>query len=107
MSMTDRNILLDILDTHGDTLQQVALLAYLNRGEEAKPFLQATTAVKVGQAMYKHFSKTDAVDAARAETIQSIAAYVKDNPQAKPSEIQTKVDEEISLFKLKLKILGV
>jgi hypothetical protein len=41
------NILLDILNTHGDTLQQMALLAYLNKGEQAKPFLQATTAVKV------------------------------------------------------------
>ena len=43
----EKNILLEILNTHGDTLQQVALLAYLNKGEQAKPFLQATTALKV------------------------------------------------------------
>ena len=41
------NMLLDILNNHGDTLQQVALLAYLSKGEDAKPFLQATTAAKV------------------------------------------------------------
>jgi hypothetical protein len=52
--------------------------------------------------VYKHFSKTDAIDAAREETIQSIAAYVKDHPRARPAEIQTKVEEEIMLFKLKL-----
>ena len=41
------NLFLDILNNHGDTLQQLALLAYLSKGEEAKPFLQATTAAKV------------------------------------------------------------
>ena len=44
------NMLLDILNNHGDTLQQVALLAYLSKGEDAKPFLQATTAAKVNSA---------------------------------------------------------
>ena len=42
-----KNILLDILNNHGDTLQQLSLLAYLSKGDEAKPFLQATTAAKV------------------------------------------------------------
>lgn len=101
------NMLLDILNNHGDTLQQVALLAYLSKGEDAKPFLQATTAAKVCQTVYKHFSKTDEIDAARSETILRIAAYVKDHPRAKPGEIQSKVEEEIALFKLKLKTMGV
>ena len=65
------------------------------------------TAFQVCQAVYKHFSKTEAIDAARTETIQNIAAYVKDHPRARPAEIQTKVEEEIVLFKLKLKALGV
>ena len=42
-----KNMLLDILNNHGDTLQQLALLAYLSKGEQAKPFLQVTTAAKV------------------------------------------------------------
>ena len=62
---------------------------------------------KVCQTVYKHFSKTDEIDAARAETIQRVAAYVKDHPRARPAEIQSKVDEEITLFKLKLTALGV
>ena len=62
---------------------------------------------KVCQTVYKHFSKTDEIDAARAETIQKVAAYVKDHPRARPAEIQSKVDEEIILFKLKLTALGV
>lgn len=102
-----KNMLLDIINNHGDTLQQLALLAYLSKGEQGKPFLQATTAAKVCQTVYKHFSKTEAIDAARTETIQRIAVYVKDHPRARPVEIQSKVEEEITLFKLRLKTLGV
>ena len=57
--------------------------------------------------MHTQFSKTDAIDAARDETIQRIAAYVQNNPETKPEELQSKVEEEIDLFKLKLKRLGV
>ena len=57
--------------------------------------------------MHTQFSKTDTIDAARSETIQRIAAYVKDNPETKPEELQSKVAEEIGLFKLKLQRLGV
>ena len=57
--------------------------------------------------MHTQFSKTDTIDAARSETIQRIAAYVKDNPEIKPEELQSKVAEEIGLFKLKLQRLGV
>lgn len=32
---------------NGDSLQNMALLAYLRQGEEAKPFLEAVTAAKV------------------------------------------------------------
>ena len=49
------NVFLDILNNHGDTLQQLALLAYLSKGEEAKPFLQATTAAKVNTNDDKKF----------------------------------------------------
>jgi hypothetical protein len=36
------------LDKNGDTLQNMALLAYLKQGEEAKPALEAITTAKVG-----------------------------------------------------------
>ena len=36
-----------LLDANGDTLQNMALLAYLRQGEEAKPFLETITAAKV------------------------------------------------------------
>ena len=41
--------------------------------------------------MHTQFFKTDTIDAARSETIQRIAAFVKDNPEAKPEELLSKV----------------
>ena len=38
MSLT--NLLTGMLDQHGDTIQQAALLAYLKQGEEAQPYLE-------------------------------------------------------------------
>ena len=38
MSLT--NLLTGMLDQHGDTMQQAALLAYLKQGEEAQPALE-------------------------------------------------------------------
>ena len=43
------NVFLEILDSHGNTLQQLAQLSYLCKGEEAKPFFQAITAAKVNR----------------------------------------------------------
>ena len=34
-----------LLDQHGDTAQQAALLAYLKQGEEAQPYLEAVLTV--------------------------------------------------------------
>ena len=62
---------------------------------------------QVCQTVYKHFSKEEAIEAARQETIQRVALYVKDHPRARPTEIQSKVEEEINIFKLKLKTMGV
>ncbi len=36
----------NLVDTHGASLQNLALLAYLRKGEEAKPFLEGVTAAR-------------------------------------------------------------
>ena len=40
------------VDKNGDTLQNMALLAYLKKGEEAKPFLETVTTAKVSVEKY-------------------------------------------------------
>ena len=38
--MSVLQLLTGLLDQHGDTAQQAALLAYLRQGEEAQPYLE-------------------------------------------------------------------
>ena len=41
--MSMHQLLTGLLDQHGDTAQQAALLAYLRQGEEAQPYLEVNT----------------------------------------------------------------
>ncbi len=41
--MSMLQLLTGLLDQHGDTAQQAALLAYLRQGEEAQPHLEVNT----------------------------------------------------------------
>jgi hypothetical protein len=56
----------------------------------------------VCHALYKQLSKEDEIEAARAETILRIAAYVKSHPHARPNELRAMLEDEINLFKVKL-----
>ena len=40
--MSLAHLLTGLLDQHGDTVQQAALLAYLKQGEDAQPYLEVT-----------------------------------------------------------------
>ena len=71
-----------LLDQHGDTAQQAALLAYLKQGEEAQPYLEAVLAARLAGTVYRTLSKEDQYEAARNETILSIAKWVKEHPRA-------------------------
>ena len=76
------NIFSGLLDQHGDTVQQAALLAYLKQGEEAQPYLEAVLAARLAGTVYRSLSKEDQYEAARNETILSIAKWVKEHPRA-------------------------
>ena len=41
--MSLAHLLTGLLDQHGDTVQQAALLAYLKQAEEAEPYLEVTS----------------------------------------------------------------
>lgn len=55
--------LLQILNNHGDDLQQLALLSYLKSEDKGKPFLEAITAAKVSQCPFQ------VVDASRLNVL--------------------------------------
>ena len=71
-----------LLDQHGDTAQQAALLAYLQQGEEAQPYLEAVLAARLAGTVYRTLSKEDQYEAARNQTILAIAKWVKEHPRA-------------------------
>ncbi len=50
-------------------------------------------------------SKEDQIEKARNDCILNISAYIKNNPRARPPEIQKKVQEEIEVFKTKINAL--
>ena len=108
-----------LLDQHGDTAQQAALLAYLQQGEEAQPYLEAVLAARLAGTAYRTLSKEDQYEAARNQTILAIAKWVKEHPRATQvrlreshsnqyinlafqSQTQEEVNRQILLFKHKI-----
>jgi len=92
------------VDKNGDTLQNMALLAYLKKGEEAKPFLETVTTAKVAVDLYRRVTAPDTeLEVARAEVIANVANYVKAHPRARPQEIQQFVEGQVAVFKTKIK----
>merc|ERR1719320_796263 len=100
MSLT--NLLTGMLDQHGDTMQQAALLAYLKQGEEAQPYLEGLLTARLASNVFKTISKEDKYEAARAETTLAIAKWVKEHPRATQTQTQEEVVRQIELFKAKI-----
>jgi len=88
--------------SNNDTIQKLAMLAYVTNPDKGQPIMQGLLTAQVAQKAYKHFSGADKIEALRQETILNIAAYVKEHPRARPNEIQMKVEDEINAFKTKL-----
>jgi len=100
MSLPD--ILAGVLDKHGDTMQQAALLAYLKQGEEGQKYLEAITTARLVAQGWKALSKEDELAAARLETTMAIANWVKEHPYATQAQTQAEVAKQIALFKQKI-----
>jgi len=48
-----QQLIMGMMDTHGETAQQAALLAYLKQGEEAQPYLEAVLGARLACSLYK------------------------------------------------------
>lgn len=95
-------LLTGLLDTHGETAQQAALLAYLKQGEEAQPYLEAVLGARLACSLYKSLSKEEKYEAARTETTLAIAKWIKEHPRASQQQQQEEVARQIQLFKEKI-----
>merc|ERR1711878_68282 len=93
-TMSLLQMLTGLLDQHGDTAQQAALLAYLRQGEEAQPYLEAVLTARLAATAYRVVSKEDKYEAARNETVLAIAAWVKEHPRATQAQTQEEVTRQ-------------
>ena len=100
--MSLANILTGMLDQHGDTMQQAALLAYLKQGEEAQPYLEGILSARLAANLFKSISKEDKYEAARTETTINIAKWIKEHPRATQTQTQEEVARQIEMFKVKI-----
>lgn len=89
--------------SNNDTVQKLAMLAYVTNPDKGQPIMQGLLTAQLVQRAYNHLSGADKIEALRQETILNIANYVKEHPRARPNEIQMKVEDEINQFKTKLK----
>merc|ERR1712126_140583 len=95
-------IMTALMETHGQTAQQAALLAYLKRGEEAKPYLETVLTAQLASTLYKTLSSEDKYEAARTETTLAIAKWIKEHPRATQTQTRDEVARQIQLFKEKI-----
>eukprot|EP00092_Neocalanus_flemingeri_P013500 GFUD01014559.1.p1 GENE.GFUD01014559.1~~GFUD01014559.1.p1 ORF type:complete len:104 (+),score=45.89 GFUD01014559.1:82-393(+) len=100
--MSLAHLLTGLLDQHGETVQQAALLAYLKQGEEAQPYLEGVLSARLAANLYKSISKEDKYEAARTETTIAIAKWVKEHPRATQTQTQEEVVRQIEMFKVKI-----
>merc|ERR1712177_123191 len=95
-------IMTALMETHGQTAQQAALLAYLKQGDEAKPYLETVLTAQLASTLYKTLSSEDKYEAARTETTLAIAKWIKEHPRATQIQTREEVARQIELFKQKI-----
>ncbi|XP_078000786.1 uncharacterized protein LOC144453379 [Glandiceps talaboti] len=85
------------LDT-GDLVQQMALLAWLNKEESGEKFYKLVTTGRVMYEVWQRLSGEDQMEAYRAEAIMGISQYIKNHPNATKEQITKEVEKHILIF---------
>ncbi|XP_033624411.1 uncharacterized protein LOC117287903 [Asterias rubens] len=88
-----------------ELIQQMALLAWMNKAEGGEEFYQLITQARIWYEMYQRISCTDEIDAAKVQTIMAIVDYVKKNPRASQDEMAKEIEKHVQLFVEKIDAL--
>uniref|UniRef100_A0A0L8GQ15 Uncharacterized protein n=1 Tax=Octopus bimaculoides TaxID=37653 RepID=A0A0L8GQ15_OCTBM len=80
-----------------ELLQQISALHWLYQQDSS--FYKAVTLGRVVHNIWKRVSDEPKIEALRNQTIMSIAAYVKDHPRARESELISEIEKRIEEFK--------
>lgn len=87
---------------NGDLVQQIGLLAWLHKGEDAKSLYKIITGIRVGHELWHRLSGQDEIEAYRAETIGAIVDYTKKHPKASKEDLAKMVVIQLQLFASKI-----
>ncbi|XP_071505354.1 uncharacterized protein [Diadema setosum] len=82
----------------GDLIQQIGLLAWLNKGDEGKKLYQTIAGFRVGHELWARLSGQDELEAYRAQFIGAVVDYVKKHPKASQDDIAKEVAKQIEIF---------
>uniref|UniRef100_T1JGS0 Uncharacterized protein n=1 Tax=Strigamia maritima TaxID=126957 RepID=T1JGS0_STRMM len=86
-------------------LQELAMLAWTLKGDEAKGAVQVVTGLQVILGAWNRITKQDDIDSLREATLQSIVEFIRSNPKASPDEIRTEISNQVALFTARLSAL--
>ncbi|XP_070578929.1 uncharacterized protein [Ptychodera flava] len=89
----------------GDLIQQIAVLAWLNKEEDGERFYKAVTTCRVASELWHRLTGEDKMEALRAEAILGITNYIKDHPNASKEQISKEVEKHILIFAAKVEAL--
>jgi len=92
------------LDTP-DLLQQIALLAWLNNGDEGKDMMKLLTQGRVVYELYNRVSGQRQVEQYEQECILGIVDYIKKNPKHSQDALAKEVEKHVALFKARIEDL--
>ncbi|XP_019625767.1 PREDICTED: uncharacterized protein LOC109471031 [Branchiostoma belcheri] len=95
--------LLDLADSlrienNAELLQQIALLAYLDKSSEGAELLSTVTQARVGYELFQRATGQDQIDKYKKECILAIADYCKKHPNASKEDLQKEVGKQIVIF---------
>ncbi|XP_032235861.2 uncharacterized protein LOC116617333 [Nematostella vectensis] len=80
-----------------DLVEQIAVLGFINGGEQGKSLYNAFVSARVGYEIYKRITVSRA-DRLRAQTIARVAQYVKAYPKASDAQMKAMLEKEIGMF---------
>ncbi|CAH1261366.1 Hypp2314 [Branchiostoma lanceolatum] len=86
------------IENNAELLQQIALLAYLDKNSEGAELLSNVTQARVGYELFQRVTGQDQIDKYKKECILAIADYCKKHPNASKEDLRKEVGKQIVIF---------
>jgi len=82
----------------GDLIQQLAMLVWLNKGEEGKDLYKMVTGARVGYEIYNRMSGQRDLEALQQQFIMAVVDYIKKNPKASEDQLAKEIQKQVETF---------